>query len=240
MEKIIELILESSYCVALTGAGISTLSGIRDFRGKNGIYKEVDADKIFDMDYFLHDPSYYYQAAKNFIYNLDEKTPGIVHTELARLESIGIIKSVITQNIDLLHTKAGSKKVIEIHGSPLIHECLKCGMQFDYETIAAEVQKGNVPKCKCGGVIKPDIVFFGEALDPSKLNAASLEASKADLMLVLGSSLVVQPAASLPFSTLENGGKLIIVNDSPTPLDSYAEVKLEDLKTTFELIKTKI
>jgi NAD-dependent deacetylase len=245
MELIIRFLKESSYCVVLTGAGISTLSGIRDFRGKDGIYnderkEDYDPDLIFDIDYFRQDPSLYYKATRDLIYNLDNKKPNIVHLELARLESMGIIKAVITQNIDMLHTKAGSKNVIEIHGSPTVHRCMSCDKVFSYDHICGIVQAGEIPQCdQCGGVIKPDIIFFGEMLDAEKLNKAVWEATKADLILVLGSSLVVQPAASLPLYTKEHGS-LIIVNDMPTPLDEIAEARYDDLERVFTELRDKI
>lgn len=240
MSAIIEFIKESKYCVALTGAGISTLSGIPDFRGKNGIYINFDADKIFDYNYFLYDPSYYYKASKDFIYSIDKVQPNIIHNELARLESSGIIKSTITQNIDLLHSRAGSKNVIEIHGSARTHTCLKCGEKYTYEQIARIVHNDKIPTCTCKGCIKPDIIFFGEALDPQSLQKAVDEASKADLILALGTSLVVQPAASLPLYSLENGGVLVIVNDMSTPLDHIAAGRYPDLEIVFKEISTKI
>lgn len=240
MELIVKFLKESRYCVALTGAGISTLSGIRDFRGKDGIYKDYDPDLIFNIDYFKQDPSLYYNSTRDLIYNLDEKQPSIVHLELARLESLGIIKTVITQNIDMLHTRAGSKNIIELHGSPLVHRCMSCGMAFDYNYICNIVQSGNIPVCySCQGYIKPDIIFFGEMLDPEKLDKAVLEASKADLILVLGSSLLVQPAASLPLYTKEHGS-LVIVNDMPTPLDEIAEACYGNLEEVFTELRSKI
>lgn len=237
MSTLSELLRTAKYCVALTGAGISTLSGIRDFRGKNGVYREFDADKIFDLNYFLKDCSYYYNAAREFIYNLDEKEPSLVHKVLAQLEKIGVIKSVITQNIDLLHTKAGSRTVIEIHGSPRIHVCLSCGAEYSFDEIAATVKNHKTPKCsRCNGIIKPKIIFFGEPLDTTVYKSAVQEVSKADLVLALGTSLVVQPAASLPLYSLDNGGKLVIVNDMDTPLDAYALLKLADLTDCFTAI----
>lgn len=120
-------IMSARYCVAFTGAGVSTLSGIRDFRGKNGLYRDVDADRIFDIDVFYRDPSVYYSMARDFIYTLGEREPSVVHRVLSSLESRGFLKAVITQNIDLLHRKAGSKAVDEIHGSPAVHYCPSCG-----------------------------------------------------------------------------------------------------------------
>ncbi|MDR2048144.1 MAG: NAD-dependent deacetylase [Treponema sp.] len=254
------LIKNTAYCVALTGAGVSTLSGIRDFRGKNGLYKEMDAEKIFDIDYFYRDPSFYYSHAKNFIYDLKEKQPSVVHTVLGDLETKGLVKAVITQNIDLLHTKGGSKRVIEIHGSPQAHYCPGCQRSSDaeeaalagseaiqaggfmgFEEAAAIVQEGGMPRCpSCGKVLKPAITFFGESLPAKALSAAEAEAQKAGLMLVLGTSLTVFPAAGLPQLTLRGGGKIVIVNDMETPLDRYAAMRFSDLGTVFEAIKTAL
>ena len=253
-EKITELfslIHNAKYCVALTGAGVSTLSGIRDFRGKNGLYKEMDAEKIFDIDYFFRDPSFYYSHAKNFIYDLKQKEPSVVHTVLGKLEERGLLKALITQNIDLLHTKGGNKKVIEIHGSAQAHYCPKCQnpseaedailagkikekgfMEFDE---AAEiVQSGEMPRCKkCNAVLKPAITFFGESLPVHALAAAEKESKEADLMLVLGTSLTVFPAAGLPQVTLRSGGNIVIVNNMETPLDRHAVLRFKDLEQVF-------
>lgn len=234
--ELVELISRSKHCVALTGAGISTLSGIPDFRGPDGLYrrKDIDANKIFDLNYFMRDPGYYYSHAGDFLYNLDEKEPNIVHATLARLEENGLLKAVITQNIDLLHQKAGSRTVYELHGSPLHHHCLQCGAASSFEEIAPYARRGETPKCaQCGGVIKPDIVFFGEALPEEALTQAELHARKADLMLVLGSSLTVYPAAAIPEVTLQCGGKIAIINASPTHLDRYAVWKGTDLAESF-------
>jgi NAD-dependent deacetylase len=236
------MIKSAKHCVALTGAGVSTLSGIRDFRGKNGLYNEMDAEKMFDLDYFEVDPSYYYKTAGSFIYNVDEKAASIVHTTLAALEAIGHLKAVITQNIDLLHQKGGSKKVIEVHGSPAVHYCLRCpGVRMDYKTAAGIVKSGELPHCpKCGAVLKPAITFFGESLPREALYEASSESQAADLMLVLGTSLTVHPAAGLPEYTRNNGGKIVIVNNMATPLDSYAALHFDDLSEVFEGLSTLI
>ena len=234
--ELVELVSCSKHCVALTGAGISTLSGIPDFRGPDGLYhrKDIDADKIFDVHYFLRDPTYYYSHAGDFLYNLDEKQPNIVHTTLARLEEKGILKAVITQNIDLLHQKAGSRTVYELHGSPLHHHCLQCGAEYSFEEIAPYARRGNTPNCdKCNGIIKPDIVFFGESLPEDALAQSEQHARKADLMLVLGSSLTVYPAAAIPEVTLQSGGKIVIINASPTHLDRHAAWKGADLAESF-------
>jgi NAD-dependent deacetylase len=239
IQELFSLIASSRHCVALTGAGVSTLSGIRDFRGKNGLYNDMDAEKIFDIEYFEKDPSFYYKASASFIYNLDEKEASVVHLVLAKLEEKGILKALITQNIDLLHQKGGSKRVIEIHGSPRVHYCLRCrGVRMPFEKAAALVRKGEFPRCPmCGRILKPDITFFGESLPIDALREAMEEAQDADLMLVLGTSLTVFPAAELPLYTLRKGGKIVIVNNMPTPLDNQAFLKFDDLREIFEGLK---
>ena len=255
--QLLERIAAARHVVALTGAGVSTLSGIRDFRGKNGLYNDMDAEKIFDIEYFRRDPSFYYRASADFIYNVHERSPSIVHTTLARLEQKGWLKSIITQNIDLLHQKGGSRRVIEIHGSPSVHYCLHCsnhslveklaaegpgvalprndGDLLGFDGVAALVKAGDLPRCKkCGKVLKPAITFFGEALPAIALEAAERDASRADLMLVLGTTLTVHPAAAIPRISLRNGGELIIVNNMETPLDSSTVMRFEDLGEVFE------
>lgn len=256
IERLFSLLRGAKYCTVLSGAGVSTLSGIRDFRGKNGLYREMDAEKIFDVNYFFRDPSFYYSNAKNFIYDLEEKKPSVVHLVLADLERRGMVKSLITQNIDLLHARGGSKKVIEIHGSPEAHYCPACQSSaaageavlagkvaergfMTFEEAAAVVQKDGIPRCpSCGGALKPAITFFGENLPAAALAAAEAEARKADLMLVLGTSLTVFPAAALPRLTLGGGGSVVIVNNMETPLDSCAALRFDDLGIVFEGIKS--
>ena len=236
INKLFTHIKQAKHLTALTGAGVSTLSGIRDFRGKNGLYNDMDAEKIFDINYFEKDPSFYYDKAGSFIYNLDEKEASIVHTVLGKLEQLGFLKAVITQNIDLLHQKGGSKNVIEIHGSPVMHYCLRCaGVRVSYEEAAAVVRKGEIPQCpKCGRALKPAITFFGEALPADALRQAVIESQKTDLMLILGTSLTVYPAAGMPEYTLRNGGSVVIVNNMPTPLDGRALMHFDDLEQVFE------
>lgn len=257
VKELYGLITGSRSCVALTGAGISTLSGIRDFRGKNGLYKEMDAEKIFDLDYFFRDPSFYYQHARDFIYNIDEKKPSIVHTCLAKLEHRGFLKAVITQNIDLLHQKGGSQRVVEIHGSPSIHYCPVCvesvliesgenpgkyldeGTAMLFNDVVPIVKSGVMPLCKkCGGVMKPGITFFGESLPVKALGESESLAKNADLMLVLGTSLSVFPAAALPEYTLRSGGKIVIVNNMATNLDFRAALRFSDLEAVFSVLQT--
>lgn len=241
MHELITKLKNAKHCVAFTGAGSSTLSGIRDFRGKNGIYKEYDAEKIFSIHYFMQNPSEFYKIAKTFFYNLDEKEPNIIHTECARLEKMGIIKRVITQNIDMLHQKAGSKDVIEVHGSPLIHTCLSCHKEFTFTQVQSMLESAEVPYCdSCNGIIKPNVTFFGEPLPMNAINDAINESQSADLMIVLGSTLVVQPAASLPVYTFQNEGDIVIVNNQPTPLDTIAALRYESLEEVFEFLRDNL
>jgi len=130
-----DLITRAKNLSAFTGAGVSTLSGLKDFRGKNGLYKEKDAARIFDLKYFRHDPSSYYENSKELIYETDHIKPSLVHKVLADLEANKILKDIITQNIDMLHQKAGSSNILEIHGTPVLHHCIKCGTGFNFETI---------------------------------------------------------------------------------------------------------
>ena len=246
ISKLYEKIVNAKHFVAFTGAGISTLSGIRDFRGENGLYKDdkIDAAKIFDIEYFEKNPSFFYNAAKNFIYDLDEKNPSIVHNTLAALEKSGRLKAVITQNIDLLHQKAGSERVFELHGSPKYHYCIGCRAPesvLSYEEVAAILNRGELPTCRvCKRVMKPGITFFGENLPEQALKDSQTEAASADVMLILGTTLEVYPAAGIPLITLEHGGEIIIVNNMKTQLDRYAVMRFVDLEEVFTELSNKI
>ncbi|MCP3965076.1 MAG: NAD-dependent deacetylase [Lentisphaerae bacterium] len=233
----------AEFCTAFTGAGVSTFSGIKDFRGKDGIYRnsKIDADKIFSLDYFMNDPSYYYINSKDFIYNIHTLQPSIVHKVLAAMEEQGMLKAVITQNIDMLHQRAGTKKIVELHGTPTEHYCMSCGKTYTFDEIAEVVCNDEVPQCSiCGGVVKPRITFFGEMLSEGALEEAFELADKSDLMIVLGSTLVVQPAASIPSIAVRNGAKLVIVNDMPTPLDHRAALRYNDLEEVFTFLDNNL
>lgn len=224
--------LESAKCVvAMTGAGVSTLCGIPDFRGPQGLYRNPDAERIFDIDWFDRDPRVYYRGCRELVYGLSSFTPGPVHIALKALEDCGRLSGIITQNIDMLHQKAGSSNVYEVHGSPSIHHCRRCGKAKSFDDIHAMVDANGglarlgddyVPRCECGGAYKPDITFFGESLPEAAFSAAHDLSVRADVMMILGTSLTVYPAAGLPRLTLQRGGKVFIVNGQPTPLDEYA------------------
>ncbi len=238
VKNLVKLLTESKNSVVFTGAGVSTLSGIRDFRGVGGFYTSdyggYQVEDLLSLDLFYKDPSLFYKWAGEFIYVLDDFRESIVHSVLAKMEKRGIISGIYTQNIDLLHQKAGSLNVYEIHGSPANHTCPKCKTKASYAEVAPTVIKGELPLCKkCESVIKPDIVFYGESLDSYILQKSFADMEKADLVLVLGSSLTVQPAASLPMACVNNGGKMVIINAQKTPLDRYATERYSDLKETF-------
>lgn len=228
------LVSGARHLVALTGAGVSTLSGLPDFRGKKGLYSDPEAWRIFDLDTFLNDQTVYYRGARSLLYGDHDLSSSLIHHTLAQWQTQGWLKALITQNVDRLHQKAGSTGVIEVHGSPEVHHCLTCGTPFPYQTVADRVRGGDIPpRCSCGGPIKPDITFFGEALPEAAFARARQESARADVLLVLGSSLTVYPAASLPELCLRNGGKVVIVNEQPTSLDSRAFLVLRDLEEAF-------
>lgn len=213
-----ELIEQSGSIVVLTGAGISTNAGIPDFRGPQGLYvtKKYDADKIFDVAHFYSDPKPFYEFAHDFI-GLEAKIkPTPAHRFLKTLEDRGKLSGIITQNIDSLHQKAGSKRVFEMHGSFWQSACIECGAPFSYEELKARMSKDFVPRCTCGSVIKPDIVFFGENVKHYE-KAMSL-AQGSDLFMVIGSSCVVFPAAMIP--TLAPG-KIVLINKGKVHLNVY-------------------
>jgi len=248
MEKIIEAIKGAKCVAAMTGAGVSTLCGIPDFRGPKGLYKNPDAERIFDIDWFDRDPSIYYRGCRELVYGLGAFEPGPVHRALKRLEDAGHLDGIITQNIDMLHQKAGSSNVYEVHGSPIMHFCRRCGDAKTFDEIMAMIDANGgvaalgdpyVPRCSCGGAYKPAITFFGEALPEEAFQRSQELAMRADVILVLGTSLTVFPAAGLPRLTLQKGGKVIIVNAQRTSLDDYAYARMDDLFTFAQTVENR-
>jgi NAD-dependent deacetylase len=207
-QAVAELMLNLKPCVALTGAGISAESGIPTFRSKGGLWEKYDPMIYASIEAFREDPSKYWTIRGEFIRNYDTYQPNAAHLALAELEEMGIVGHVITQNIDGLHKKAGSKNVTEIHGSLRETYCLQCGKAY----LAPHVPEGMPPYCGCGGVLKPNTVLFGEQLPKGALETAFHESATCKLMLVIGTSAVVQPAASLPPLAQQKGAKLVEVN----------------------------
>jgi NAD-dependent deacetylase len=210
-DKVARLMMELNPCVALTGAGISAESGIPTFRSKGGLWEKYDPVIYASIDVFRQDPSKYWTIRGDFIRNYDIYQPNKAHLALAELEAMGIVSHVITQNIDGLHKKAGSKNVTEIHGSLRETYCLQCGKEF----IAPHVPEGLPPYCACGGVLKPNTVLFGEQLPAGALETAYHASATCKLMLVIGTSAVVQPAASLPVLARQKGARIVEVNTEP-------------------------
>ena len=217
--------------VVLTGAGISTPSGIPDFRSSDtGLWERYDPFEVASLSAFRYNPEKFFQWIRPLAINIHHASPNAAHISLARLEKMGYIQTIITQNIDRLHQKAGSLNVLEVHGSIQSLVCVRCFHQFDSEGFLDTILvKGQVPYCPdCGGVLKPNLILMGEQL-PAKVWLQAQEASKkCDLMMVVGSSLEVLPVAGLPMRALENGAHLILINHTPTYLDVRADVVLHD------------
>ncbi len=229
IERLAQLIMESKKTVVFTGAGISTESGIPDFRSPGGIWSRYDPED-FTIQKFLSGP-----AARKTIWKmsvegglLTEAEPNLAHYAIAGLYQLGKLDCVITQNIDNLHQKAGvpEDKVFELHGNMEWVVCLSCHRRFPMPEVLQKIKEGiEVPDCPdCQGILKPDAVFFGEALSQETLQEATRRAQNCDLFIVIGSTLVIYPAAYMPTYAIEAGARLAIVNLTPTPLDHYAEV----------------
>ena len=222
-QRLAELIREHQPCVALTGAGVSSESGIPDFRSPTGIWAQVDPMEYASLAAFRADPEKVWGFYATRIEMLTGAEPNEAHHSLAELERLGFVQAIVTQNIDLLHTRAGSREVVEVHGSIRTASCLACGHREPLEESLLPV-----PRCPdCGAVLKPDVVFFGELLPPAAIDRAYELARGARLMLVVGSALEVYPVAELPLETLRAGGLLAIVNRGPTALDDRAELKVD-------------
>lgn len=246
LELLVNEISKTDKIAVFTGAGVSTLSGIPDFKGKHGVYNSpwlgYSVEEILSINFFRRNPEIFYKWAMDIWFNLESYEPNIVHNTLAKMEESGLLKlGVFTQNIDFLHQRAGSKNVFELHGSNRHLYCTTCNAFYTYEEIAPIVKGGKVPRCtSCDGIIKPDIVFYGESLNATVLKAAEVAFSSADLVLVLGSSLTVYPAASFPLLAKSHGGKLVIVNAQKTQYDNLAYLCFSDLEQTFTALNGKL
>ena len=237
LETFQKIIDESNYIVFFGGAGVSTESGIKDFRGKNGLYKtktKVKTNKppeyMLSHDCLYKEPELFYEYYKENM-NILNSNPNVTHKYLKKLEDNGKLKAIVTQNVDGLHQKAGSSNVLEIHGNIRDYYCTRCGKEYKKNVF---IEKG-VPICSCGGMVRPDVVLFGEML-PACFNDALEYISKADLLIVAGTSLAVEPAASLV--RLFNGKHLVIINDNKTPYDMIADLVInKPLKEVFSKLK---
>jgi len=229
IEKLKKIIGQNDNIVFFGGAGVSTESNIPDFRSENGLYESIKnvryaPETMLSHSFFMSHTEEFYDFYKNkMIYK--EALPNAAHIALAELEGLGKVKAVITQNIDGLHQMAGSKKVLELHGSIKRNYCMDCGKSFDLDYVVDS--KAIVPVCdRCGGLIKPDVVLYEEPLDMDVINMAVNYISEADVMIVGGTSLVVYPAANLV--NYYRGNKLILINKSSTPFDSRANLVIND------------
>ena len=230
IELVAKLIKKSKRIVALTGAGISTESGIPDFRGPDGLWKKEDPMKWAHINAFLNDPAAYWARAAdpNRSLHLADAPINEGHKGLVELEKLGKLVGIITQNVDGLHKKAGSSEVVELHGSVQGAHCLKCGAQYKRADVIERVKKGENPplctKAGCAGLLKSNTILFGESLPPDAISHASALSEMCDLMIVLGSSLVVYPAAHFPNVARQCGASLIIINLEETEKDYLADI----------------
>jgi NAD-dependent deacetylase len=229
VEELADLIRSSSRTVALTGAGISVPSGIPDFRTPGeGIWSKVDPMKVATIDAFHRDTRAFWDFYRPRFDLLGDKVPNPAHRALAELEGRGLLEAVITQNIDRLHSAAGSRELIEVHGSIATSSCTSCGCTWPLERVAELFDEDGIATCTgCLGKVKPDVVLFGEMLPVTAIDRARELAESAELMLCIGSSLEVFPVAGLPELTLARGGRVAIVTIGPTPYDGEAAIRLE-------------
>ena len=223
-----QLIRESGSVVALTGAGVSVPSGIPDFRTPGtGLWENVDPFEVAHIDAFRRDPKRFWQFYRPRFADLGGKQPNGAHLALAELEGAGLVDAVVTQNIDRLHGKAGSERVIEVHGSIATSTCTSCSASYELDNVGALFDPDGVAICAvCPGKVKPDVVLFGELLPEAEIAEAQSLCAAADLLLCVGSSLEVYPVAGLPELTLASGGRLAIVTQGATPYDADATLKL--------------
>ncbi len=242
--RLAELIRAADSVVALTGAGISVPSGIPDFRSPGtGLWENVDPMAVAHIDAFQRDPEGFWAFYGERFQTLEHKHPNRAHEVLAELEEAGLLDAVITQNIDQLHARAGSRELVEVHGTIAHSSCLRCRAQYMLADVRARqgADAHGIPRCDCGEPLKPDVVLFGEFLPAQALARADQLAASAELMLCIGSSLEVYPVADLPVRTLAAGGQIAIITKGPTPLDHRAVVRLDgDVVTELEAVATAL
>jgi NAD-dependent deacetylase len=229
-ERLAELLRDSRCAVVLTGAGVSVPSGIPDFRSPgSGLWEKVDPMEVAHIDAWRRDPDRFWQFYGDRFASLYDKQPNEAHLALAELERRGLVRGVITQNVDRLHRKAGSTRLIEVHGSIEYSVCMDCRGKMSLESVMEQLRStGGAPECPtCVSPLKPDVVLFGELLPEAAMSEAQALALEADLMVCVGSSLEVYPVAGLPAITHGGGGRIALVTQGPTPYDSDAEVKLD-------------
>ena len=222
-----KIIKNSKDIVVFTGAGSSTESGIADFRSEGGLWSRYDPSIYANYYYFLRDPSKFWEMHNDLVDILTKAEPNLIHTSIVELEKLGKIKAIITQNVDELHQSAGNIMVYEVHGNINRFNCFGCRASYNKDQVLRKLkkEKSRPPTCDfCAAPLKPSVVLFGESLPTFEIYQSQALSKKADVMLIAGSSLEVAPVCDLPLYTVQNGGKLIIVNDKPTHLEERAEV----------------
>ena len=226
VERAAALLATAHHAVVLTGAGVSAESGIPTFRGEGGLWTKYDPVKVSSIDSFLADPASYWRVSKERGTVALSARPNAGHDALAAMEAAGHLVAVVTQNTDGLHQVSGSRRVIELHGSGRTVQCLECGKLEPRAEVQARLEVEMPPRCpNCGGTfLKPTVVLFGEPMPTDAINEAFDLARQADVMLVVGSSLVVHPAADVPLVAIQSGARLIVINAEPTPFDRFASV----------------
>ena len=234
MEKFSQWLKESNHTVIFTGAGMSTESGLPDFRSKTGLWKQKDPTKLASTTALTHYREDFYAFYKTRIEALQQVEPHAGHQEIAHWEKKGLLQSIITQNVDGLHQKAGSKNVAELHGNLTSLRCHDCGRQ---ESMDLYLQDKTTCQT-CGGFLRPNVVLFGEMLPEEAIITAETETNQAELFIVLGSSLTVTPAATFPQIAKQNGATLVIINQEKTPLDTIADLVIHDKKIGEALTET--
>ncbi len=225
IRKASELIRNSNKTMVLTGAGISTESGIPDFRSPDtGLWENTDPMEVLSTTVLYNEPERFYKEGFNILLGMMDANPNKGHNILAEMESLGFIDGIITQNIDNLHHKAGSNYILEVHGNTREAFCMNCGHTVDINILTGKVNNNEIPpKCNiCGGILRPDVILFGDML-PDAFNIAFREVENSNLLIVIGSSLMVAPVNYLP----QIANKLIIINKGYTVMDDFAEVKIE-------------
>jgi NAD-dependent deacetylase len=230
IEKIAQWIINSRKMVIFTGAGLSTESGIPDFRSPGGVWDRYNPEDFYFQNFIAGEASRekYWQMATEMYGPMKKAQPNLAHLAIAEMEKLGKLDCVITQNIDGLHFKAGNseEKVIQLHGTAMHVTCLSCKKRYDRDDIQERIKQGQkAPRCDdCGGILKPATISFGQSMPEKETQEAYRRSSLSDLFIVIGSSLVVQPAASMPMIAKQSGAKLVILNRDPTPSDDMADI----------------
>jgi NAD-dependent deacetylase len=241
IEQAIQFVQNAHSIVVLTGAGISTPSGVPDFRGEHGIWQDQDPFEVAALAAFQRDPQRFYTWFRPLLKRLLAAKPNPAHRALAQLEHIGRVQAIVTQNIDGLHQAAGSQEVYELHGHLRTATCLGCDSQIAATKLVQAIEHGSVLRCICGAPFKPDVVLFDEILPRGLFWLAQRAIDQADLLLIAGTSLEVSPVCEMPLNALKRGAKVVLINHSTTYLDEYADLVLhEDLAQVLPAIVERV